>query len=48
MQDEIDAAANPSCPECGTVLVDVAGGYECRGCRLTFLPNLPRTEGEGP
>lgn len=48
MQDDIDAAAVPRCPECGTVLVDVTGGYECRSCQLTFLPGLPNdlTEAE--
>ena len=41
MDDEFGDAAQPKCPECGTVLVDIARGYECRGCQLTFLPNLP-------
>lgn len=40
MQDDIDAAANPSCPECGTALVDVARGYVCRNCQLAFVLNF--------
>lgn len=37
--DEFDAAAQPHCPHCGTVLADDAVGYRCWECELTFLPS---------
>lgn len=40
MNDDIDDLRQPQCPECGTVLYDVRGGYECRGCQLRFFPTV--------
>jgi len=37
---DLDDAREPHCPECGTVLHMVAGGYNCRGCKLHFLPTV--------
>jgi tRNA(Ile2) C34 agmatinyltransferase TiaS len=39
MDDLFDDAAQPKCPECGTVLSDVDGGYECKTCGLLYLRN---------
>ena len=35
--NEFDALAQPTCPECGTVLRDVDAGFECTNCGLLFL-----------
>jgi uncharacterized Zn finger protein (UPF0148 family) len=37
---ELDALAQPACPECGTVLRDIRGGFRCPSCALSFLPDL--------
>ena len=31
-EDELDVAAQPPCPDCGTVMRDIAAGFECTGC----------------
>ncbi|WP_248239873.1 hypothetical protein [Microbacterium kunmingense] len=38
--DGLDALAQPACPECGTALHDIRGGYRCPACALVFLPDL--------
>lgn len=38
--DELEETRQPSCPECGTVLRDVAGGYVCRSCNMAYLPQV--------
>jgi tRNA(Ile2) C34 agmatinyltransferase TiaS len=30
--DDLDAAAEPRCEICGTVMHAIDGGYRCRGC----------------
>lgn len=37
---DLDALAQPACPECGTVLRDIRGGFRCPSCELAFLPDL--------
>lgn len=37
---DFDDAREPHCPECGTVLHMVPGGYTCRGCELRFLATV--------
>lgn len=41
MSDSLEDGAQPRYSECGTVLHDVRGGYECRSCGLNFLPREP-------
>ncbi|MDT0185159.1 hypothetical protein Q9S36_33750 [Microbacterium sp. ARD31] len=36
-EDIFDAAAQPRCPECGTLLRDVPGGFLCPTDGLSFL-----------
>lgn len=37
MTDDLGAAAQPLCPECGTVLNERGSTLECRPCGLVFL-----------
>lgn len=30
--DEFAAAQQPRCEDCGTVMADIVGGYECSAC----------------
>jgi len=39
LDDAFDGLEQPKCPECGTVLRDVPGGYECPSCKMLFLRN---------
>lgn len=36
VQDPLAAAAEPHCPECGTVLRPAGPGYWCATCRLAY------------
>lgn len=40
MTDPIDDMAQPTCPNCGTLLHDAGNGFWCRGCRLVYLSNV--------
>jgi tRNA(Ile2) C34 agmatinyltransferase TiaS len=31
-EDGLTVVQQPRCPDCGTVMDDIAGGYECPGC----------------
>jgi ribosomal protein S27AE len=37
--DDLAGLEQPKCPQCGTVLADVKGGYECKTCGLLYLRN---------
>jgi ribosomal protein S27AE len=37
MLDPLDGAAQPHCPDCGTVLRDDPRGVECGPCGILFL-----------
>lgn len=39
--DDLDAAATPVCPTCGTVLREIHGGYVCGECNQAYLPAVP-------
>lgn len=43
--DPLEDGRQPWCSECGGVLYSVRGGYECRGCRLRFLPFVDEPTG---
>ncbi|MFE1644121.1 hypothetical protein ACFM35_00895 [Microbacterium sp. P01] len=36
MSDGFDAAAQPHCPECGTVMQDIPGGVACNSCKVVL------------
>lgn len=38
--DDLDAASQPQCPNCGTVLRDARRGYVCVECNLAFVANV--------
>ncbi|ALJ22021.1 hypothetical protein AOA12_19855 [Microbacterium sp. No. 7] len=37
MDDGLDDAQQPRCPECGTVLVEFQRALQCRWCELIFV-----------
>ena len=39
--DVFDDAAQPHCPECGTVLRSLRRGFTCDACLLVFLGTFP-------
>ncbi len=43
--DGLDAAVQPACPTCGTVLHTLRRGFECRGCG--FEIDIPWVEHPG-
>lgn len=50
-QDAIEQFAQPHCPECGTVMVDVDDGVLCRGCGQRVLGDVdvvPPPSFDGP
>jgi len=42
--DVLDDAAQPRCPQCGTVMHSANGGFLCRGCPL-WLRVIGRSAG---
>lgn len=40
--DLFDAAEQPRCPECGVVMRDVPGGWQCPSCGHANFPKLDR------
>lgn len=38
--DPFDDAQQPRCPECGTVMRDVPGGWKCGGCGHADYPAI--------
>lgn len=45
--DGLDAAVQPACPTCGTVLRTLRRGFECRGCKATIDEPWVEHPGDG-